>query len=218
MPAPTRLIRPLLFALAVLPVLAAAAMAHPHVSVKVRTEIMFDQQGKVSGVRHAWTFDEVYSAFAAQGIARKGKLLTAEELAPVASQNMTDLVEYRFFTFAKAAGSQLSFAEPVDYSAVENPDNTITLHFTLPLTSPASAGKALTLQVYDPTYFVDFQFNPETSVTLTSAPAGCSTSFLKPAPLVEADAKKLNESFFSGLSPGADFGVKLAGRVILACP
>jgi ABC-type uncharacterized transport system substrate-binding protein len=197
---------------------AGPVAAHPHVQVKVRSDILFDQQGKITGIRHAWTFDEVYSVFAVQGLSRKGKLFTVEELAPVAAQNMTDLVDFKFFTFAKAAGSQLSFAEPVNYSASENPDSTITLHFTLPLSAPASAAKGFTLQVYDPTYFADFQFNPESAVTLDSPPSGCSTSFIKPAALAEADAKKLNESFFSGLSPGSDFGVKLAGRVIVACP
>ncbi len=195
------------------------AFAHPHVMVKVRSEILFDQSGKIFGIRHSWTFDDVYSAFATQGIERKkGALLTAEQLAPVASQNMTDLVEYKYFTTAKAAGVPVEFGVPVDYSAEENRDDTLTLHFTLPLRSPASAGKAFAMQVYDPSYFVDFQFNPETSVTLKSAPEGCSANFMKPRPLVDADAKKLNESFFSGLSPGADFGIKLAGRVIVGCP
>ena len=50
------------------------------------------------------------------------------------------------------------------------------------------------------------------------APAGCSLSVLKPRSLDESETKSLNESFFSGLSPGADFGIKLADRALIACP
>ena len=131
---------------------------------------------------------------------------------------MEDLKEYSYFTYPKAAGQKLGFGDPVDFSAEEHPDKTITLHFTLPFRSPASAGKAFTLQVYDPSYFVDFEFDESAPIGLSGAPAGCSINFFKPRPLVEADSKKLSESFFSGLSPGTDFGIKLAGRAIVACP
>ena len=197
---------------------SAAAAAHPHVWVKVRTEMVFDVSGKVSAVRHQWSFDDLYSAFAIQGLKPKGDLLTSDELAPVAAQNMEDLKEYAYFTSVRAAGQKAAFAAPVDYSAVQNPDKTVTLRFTLPLKTPASAAKAIALQVYDPSYFVDFEFDEAAPVTLASAPSGCSVNFFKPKPLVDEDAKKLSESFFSGLSPGQDFGVKLAGRAIIACP
>ncbi len=72
--------------------------------------------------------------------------------------------------------------------------------------------------VYDPTYFVDFELEKVDPVTLKDAPAGCSVSTLRPDPLNQTDNGKLNESFFSGLSPGADFGIKLAPRSIVACP
>jgi hypothetical protein len=55
-------------------------------------------------------------------------------------------------------------------------------------------------------------------VKLLSAPQGCSLSVSKPRALDTEESKKLNESFFSGLSPGSDFGAKLADRAIVACP
>jgi len=36
--------------------------------------------------------------------------------------------------------------------------------------------------------------------------------------LVADENKKLSEAFFQNFSPGADFGIKLATRVIVACP
>jgi hypothetical protein len=55
-------------------------------------------------------------------------------------------------------------------------------------------------------------------VTLSRAPTGCSLSLVEPAPLVAADNQKLSEAFFQNMSPGADFGIKLATRAIVACP
>ena len=39
----------------------------------------------MTGVRHAWTFDDMFSTFATQGLASKEKgKFTREELAPLA--------------------------------------------------------------------------------------------------------------------------------------
>ena len=41
---------------------------------------------------------------------------------------------------------------------------------------------------------------------------------VKPKALDPSDTQKLNESFFTNMSPGQDFGIKLAERAIVACP
>ena len=58
----------------------SAAMAHPHVWVAVQSEVVFGDDGKIIGVRHAWEFDEMYSAFATQGLGKNGAPPTKEEL------------------------------------------------------------------------------------------------------------------------------------------
>jgi ABC-type uncharacterized transport system substrate-binding protein len=92
------------------------------------------------------------------------------------------------------------------------------LRFTLPLKEPASAAKAFSFQVYDPTYFVAFTLKAQQPISFVNSPQGCSSNILGSNPLAGNETKKLSEAFFSGLSPGADFGVKLASRVIIACP
>jgi ABC-type uncharacterized transport system substrate-binding protein len=60
---------------------AAPALAHPHVWVTARAELLYAADGKVTGVRHAWTFDKAYSAYVTQGLdADKDGKLTPEEL------------------------------------------------------------------------------------------------------------------------------------------
>jgi ABC-type uncharacterized transport system substrate-binding protein len=204
-----------------IPWLAAAvagAQAHPHVWVAVRSELVFAPDGKISGVKHAWEFDEMYSAFAIQGRGKNGKPPTREDLAPVAATFVETLPEFDYFTFAKQNGAKAEFKSPQDVSLEANEKNIVTLRFFLPLATPASAKKPFSFQVYDPTYYVSFGFEKKDPVTMAKAPTGCSVSLVEPAPLVATDNQKLSEAFFQNMSPGADFGVKLATRAIVACP
>ena len=74
------------------------------------------------------------------------------------------------------------------------------------------------MRVADPEYFIDFEFDDKDGVKFRSPPPGCSNSFAKPKPLDGGDKKKLDESFFTDLRPGTNFGFKMASRVIIACP
>ncbi|MGH6851177.1 MAG: DUF1007 family protein [Methylocella sp.] len=199
-------------------VLKGAAAAHPHVWVTARAQVVFDANGEIDAIRHAWTFDEMYSAFVTEGQGTNGQLLTKEDLAPLAKTNVESLAEFDYFTYAKEASQKVEFGTPTNYSLEQQQDKLVILRFTLPLKTPASASKAFSFQIYDPTYFVDFEMDKQDPVTLAGAPKGCSVNVLGANPLETADAKKLSESFFSGMSPGFNFGVKLASRVIVACP
>jgi ABC-type uncharacterized transport system substrate-binding protein len=197
---------------------SSEASAHPHVFVVAKEAVIFGPDGRITGIRAAWTFDDMYSSFAIQGLGDEGKILTSEQLAPLAKTNVESLAEFGYFTVGKAAGKQVEFGEPTDYLMEESQDKLVTLHFTLPLKDPAVANKAFSLQVYDPTYFVSFDFADKDPIALQGAPAGCSTNVVKPRPLDSGENQKLTEAFFANMSPGMDFGIKLASRVIVACP
>ena len=194
------------------------ALAHPHVWVAVRSEVVFGADGKISGVRHAWEFDEMYSAFAVQGLGKDGKPPTRAELSGKAQEMVENLHEFEFFTFAKQNGAKTPFKPPQDAYMDANDKKLVTLHFFLPLETPVAAKKPFSFQVYDPTYFVAFGLEKKDPVKLAQAPSGCSLSLMEPAPLVATDTQKLSEAFFQNMSPGADFGMNLATRAIVACP
>jgi ABC-type uncharacterized transport system substrate-binding protein len=203
---------------------SSQAQAHPHVWVAMRSELIFGADGRLHAVRHHWTFDDMYSAFAVQGLGPEGQILSDEQLLPLAKTNVEQLVEYNYFTFVKVGGKPASLLPATDYALHEDEKKLLTLTFTVPLASPASASKALVFQVYDPSYFVDFTFErspndtKDVGVTLVDASKGCSLSVFRPKPLGESEQKALNEAFFADLSPGEDFGIKLADRAIVACP
>jgi len=197
--------------------LATAAEAHPHVWVTLKSDLVFASDGKVAAVRHAWTFDEMFSAFAAQGLDKDndGKLSRAE-LAELAEVNVTSLEEFSYFSVAKNGKSEIGFGKPTDYWLEADKENVLTLHFTLPLKA-AAAPRDFTLEIFDPTFFVGLSFPEGAKVELVGAPAGCAADATRPKGL-DASSSTLSESFFSSLTASSNFGSQFANRIVLRCP
>src|SRR5690349_20212279 len=154
MPPMPNLLR-ILIALAI-SALATAAAAHPHVWVAFKSEVVYAPDGSVTGIRHAWSFDDMFSTFATQGIDAKEKgKFTREELAPLAEVNVTSLKEFDFFTYVTADGKKQELADPSTGEYwLDFKDSVLTLNFTLPLKKPVKA-RDLQVEVYDPTVFVE---------------------------------------------------------------
>src|SRR6476469_2961717 len=151
---------------------AGTAQAHPHVWITAASQLLYAADGSITGVRHAWTFDDMFSTYALQGIPTKTKgVYSREELAPLAQTNVESLKEFAYFTFAKADGKKEKFVEPVDYF-LEYKDAALTLHFTLPLKTPLKP-KQLALEVFDPSFFIDFKLDEKNPVRLVGAPVAC---------------------------------------------
>jgi ABC-type uncharacterized transport system substrate-binding protein len=198
--------------------IATPAGAHPHVWITVKSQIAFTPDGKVAAVIHDWVFDEMYSAFASQGLAAPGQLVKREQFAPLAKENAGGLAEIGYFTTLKIGGKSVDFGSVTDYWMEERPDHLVEFHVTLPLKIPTPLTKSLTLRVADPEYFIDFEFDDKQPVNLISAPSGCTATVAKPKALDQGDQQKLSESFFTNLSPGTNFGFKMASAAIIACP
>jgi ABC-type uncharacterized transport system substrate-binding protein len=207
----------LLSAAAALWVLSAGmAAAHPHVWVTMKTELVYAANGTVTGVRHAWFFDDMYSTFAVQGLEPKEQgVYSREELAELAKTNVEEMKEFEYFTYARANGEKAPFADPVDY-AMELKDGVLTLRFTLPLQTPVKT-KGLDLDVFDPTYLVDFSFVDAKAVALVGAPAGCKLEVTKLGG--PSQAQPLSEAFFNSPDGGAsNYGAMFANKVAVRCP
>ena len=198
--------------------LAAPALAHPHVWVTTKAELVYGPDGKVTAVRHRWTFDQAYSAFVTQGLDKDndGKL-TPEELQELAKVNTESLADFDYFTHLRANGAKQAFDAPRE-ARMEFADGAATLSFHLPLKKPA-ANKAVALEVYDPSFFVAFDMaEGEDAIKLANAPQGCSATVTRPKPVDPAQQQRLSEAFFQALSATSDYGGSQANRVIVACP
>jgi ABC-type uncharacterized transport system substrate-binding protein len=200
---------------------ASVAQAHPHVWVTMMTELLYAPDGSATAVRQAWTFDDMYSAFATTGIQAKTKgQFTREELAPLAQENVESLKDFDYFTYAKIDGKRQkdAFNPPVDYWLDYDPKETVlTLHFTLPLREAVKT-KQLTIEIYDPEFFVDFGFAETNAVKLVGAPPQCTVTNEKPNdsnfPLV---FQRLNKSFVTS-EANVGMGTNFANKVSVTCP
>lgn len=204
-----------LFAALVVVLGSTAAGAHPHVWITSTSELLYAPDGSITGVRHAWTFDDMFSSYALQGIEGKTKgAYTHEELAPLAQTNVDSLKEFGYFTFAKADGRKAKFEEPVDYF-LDYKDGLLVLHFTLPLKTPVKP-RVLALEIFDPTYFVDFQLAKKEPVRLVGAPAACTFDVRRPNDGA-ASAQALGEQNFTDGS-NANYGAMFANKITVKCP
>lgn len=193
---------------------ATPARAHPHVWVTVTSQIVYDAKGAATAVRHSWQFDDMYSTFALEGLQSKTKaVFTREELAPLAKVNIESLKDSDFFTYAKTGGKDVPLGDASDYW-LEFSKDALTLNFTLPFKTPVQA-KDLSIEVYDPSYFVDFSFAEKNAVALVGAPAQCKAALVKPKEAgITQGQQKLSESYFANMNMGANY----ATRIAVNCP
>jgi ABC-type uncharacterized transport system substrate-binding protein len=188
--------------------------------VTAKAELGYGADGRIEEIRHAWTFDEAYSAYVTQGLDknRDGRL-DPDELHELAKLNAESLSEYGYFSILKADGAKQEFATPRDPSMTYE-NGQATLRFVLPLKAPAAARKALALEVYDPTFFVAFAIaEGNDAVTLARAPQGCQTTVTRAKGLeAAASGQNLSEQFFAQLDAASNFGASFANRVLVLCP
>jgi len=213
----TRMIARTLFAALATLIIAAPAHAHPHVWVTMHTELVYAQDGSITGIRHAWAFDDMFSTFATQGLESKEKgKFTREELAPLAKVNVDSLKEYDYFTYATADGKKAELTDPTPDYWLDYADEVLTLNFTLPFKAPVKA-KELKVEIYDSTVFVDFSFAKEKPAQLVGAPK-CKLDVQLPREMTFAEGKKLSEIPADQKNTTMAWGAQFANKLLVHCP
>lgn len=215
-------LRSLLLGLAIVTASALPAAAHPHVFVDARTQIVFDDKGEIVAIRQIWRFDDAFSAFASQGLDKDGDgILTVEELQPLAKVNVDSLKDYDYFTFLRVGGKRVGFKIPTEYW-LQSTDGFLTLFHTLNLIQPVKPDAVgVTLDVYDPGYFVDFQMVEKDPIVLEKAPAACKADLQRKGAPDAATAAILGQIPASERELPANLKAltsDLANRITVRCP
>ena len=206
-----------LFLAACLLACAGPTFAHPHVWITMKSEVLVGPDGAVTGIRHHWSFDDMFSAFALQGQASKVKgQYTREELAPLAKVNVESLKEYDYFTYATADGKKVELAPPTSDYWLDYRDSVLTLNFTLPVKTPVKA-KELKVDIYDPTIFIDFEFDKKDPGKLVGGPH-CKMDVVYPREMTFAEGKALSEIPADQPNVSMAWGEKFANKLLVHCP
>ena len=197
---------------------AARARAHPHIWVTMHSELVYAPDGSVTGIRQHWAFDDMFSAFAIQGLEAKDTgAFSRAELAPLAKTNVESLKEYDYFTFATADGNKAPFGDPLPDYFADYKDSVVTLHFTLPFKTPVKA-KLLKIDIYDATIFVDFSFAKDKPVALVGAPGACKLDVVPPREMTWAEGKALSDIPADQPNTLMAWGAQFANKILVNCP
>lgn len=205
-------------ALAYLP---SPAQAHPHVWVSVQAEIVYDS-GRIVGLRHHWTFDEMYSTMAIQGLdTNNDGAYSREELAELTKVNMEGLKEFGYFTVSRLGEKTLAVKDPTEAFLEVDKQGILSLIFLLPYAEPVLAeAEGFSFAVYDASFFIAFELTGEQPIKLAGAPASCKLVVGNPEKDT-AELKRLNQAFGGALTAGnanQGTGGGYAKTIAVTCP
>jgi polyphosphate kinase len=138
---------------------AGPAVAHPHVWIDARIEVILNDLNQATGVRISWTYDDLYSLFV---IGDKGLdpdwdgVLTPGEEASLAGFDMNWDPGFPGDTYALLGEVALPLSRPRDWTAGYEGGKITTTHLRS-FDAPVPVGEVpLILQVYDPGYYVAY--------------------------------------------------------------
>lgn len=197
--------------------LPTSGHAHPHVWIDAVAEMLFDDSGALTGLRVYWVFDELYSAYAVEGLDRNGNgELESAELAPLASENIRNLKEFRYFTYVEVDGQNAEYGE-VEEVGMRMLNGRLAMWFVVPLAEPIDPRKAeIAFALYDPTYYISVELTENGPIRVSGAmPDVCSHRIVDTE--ARSEALSLSETFFQNLESSANFGVNFAQWVRLSC-
>jgi len=181
------------------------AESHPHVWIDAEATLHLTPDGRLSAIGIVWTFDELYSEDSVVDLPGK----TRDDLRPMVTQAMHDLIPWLYFTDVRADGVRQAFGTVKTFDAVWR-DGRMAYSFQLPLDTPIDPSRqTVELRLYDPTYYIDIAVPEDHSVTIEPTGSGC-TMTRAPAPeqpdiLILSDAYQTVPIEPGGEGIGGDF-------------
>lgn len=193
-----------------------AAAAHPHVFIRVKIELIFNDAHELTAVRNIWLFDEFYSTFATQGLAPVGQPATREQLLPMARTNIGQMQAYGYFNRLISGRDPVAFDVPQNYDLHQDPDLTLVFAFTLPLRQPAPAQGGWEFKVFDPTYYIAYSLAKD-GLRIDNPPPGCGAAIVPPRPLDDRDRQILSDAKTRDVAPSEEFAARMSAQIEWSC-
>lgn len=143
------------------------AVAHPHIFVDTGMQIEFDADGRMTGIRVVWVYDELYSLLIIEdrGLDRDyDGVLTDAERADLAGFDMNWQPGYQGDLYPNQGADALALSGPADWTADFREGRIITTHLRR-LNRPADPAAApVSIAVYDPTYYTSYSIVTEPQI------------------------------------------------------
>ena len=199
----------------------AGAHAHPHVFLEANLELVRNQEGFVTELRHVWRFDDIFSSSLILDFDENGNgELDIAELQEIANITKSSLSEYEFYTHVMKDGSDVKLQEP-DPFYVDFQDGPLIMIMSIALEKPQSIGKTgFKVSVSDDTYYTAVEFNNEKSIDINGTKGGCSWEIIRPDfdALYARDAERLADLFDAGPDDKVEGSDDYLTWVEFSCP
>ena len=195
--------------------------AHPHVWIEANLEIVRNDKGEATQIRHVWRFDELFSSSLLLDFDNNGNgQLDEKELEEIAKVTRESLSEYNFYTEVRSGSDIVDFYEPEPY-IIDIKDGQLLMIMALELTKPQPMGKeGFKVAVSDPTYYVAVELPDPTAVTVSGNGKTCTSQIVVPDfdELYARDAKRLEELFAAGPDEKVEASEDYLTWVEFSCP
>ncbi len=156
---------------------AGSAAAHPHVFPVVTVTVLFDGAGRFTGVHEKWSFDYDYSATIKSTADKDGDgSLSDEELVKSLGEDgvLSWLPGGDYMTRLTIGGRPVARGEAQDVKPTAYAGK-VLIEFTLPLKEPQAVTLGAGVDVFDPEFYFDIEFDyPD--VEAPTAPAKCTVA------------------------------------------
>ncbi len=181
-------------------VFPAAAFAHPHVFVEANLEIVRNEAGLVTELRHVWRFDELFSTTVLMDFdANADNALQPEELDEVSKTVTQSIGEQEWFTEVRSGNEPVEIIGP-EKIMVDYQDGQLLMFFPARFKEPVSTATGpFRVSVSDPTYYVAMEIADEAAVQVTGNGASCKAEIYRPDydKLLAENPAALTEDFFN---------------------
>jgi polyphosphate kinase len=200
---------------------ALPALAHPHVFIDTKVEVILNPEGKVDAIRVTWIYDELYSLSI---IEDRGfdpdfdGVLDSAEKAALSGFDMVWDEGYSGDTYVLAGEMPLGLSGPSDWTADYVAGQLVSTHLRRVETPVDPLNVPFAVQSYDPSYYVSYRIVGTPKVT---GGTDCTVAIFQPdfAAADKALEAALEEYYGSDLE--GDFpaiGAAYSDEVRLTCP
>lgn len=197
----------------------AAAMAHPHIFVEARLEIVAADDGSIQELRNVWRFDEVFSSSVVMDFDKNTDLkLEPAELEEVGTTVRDSLVDYDYYMNLSINGKNVTVQKP-DVINVDYKDGQLLMFFAVKPAEKIPLKGKLDFGVYDPTLYTSIDFPTDKELILVGDGfKGCKHQVVRPdADQVIAENKNsLTDAFFNDPT-GTNMSKLFATRLEVTC-
>jgi ABC-type uncharacterized transport system substrate-binding protein len=197
-------------------------LAHPHACFVTRSDVVFDDEGRIAAINVEWVLDPWYSEMAVEGLdTNNDGYYSAGELRPLARENIIALKDYNYFVYARSDGQPVDYAEVSQYGMIYT-NGTLMMHFTVPLAEPLDPfATQFVYRIYDPSFFIAIDFAEDKPLAALGTPPEPCTIELRAPPTgaeIEATREMLAEKAAEWQPmEEVDFGAMFAQPVAVVC-